>query len=293
MRIAVFGAGAMGSFVGACLSRNADVTIIARPPHVDAVRRHGLRVEGLTRGTFRVAATTRAAGARDSDLVVLTTKAHDTPGAAQAMRREGVDAPVLSLQNGLTNLATLAKALPGNRLLGGTTTHGVTFVRPGLVRHAGKGDLVVGTARGPPSLARTVARHLSTSGLACATTGNLHALLWRKAVLNAAINPVSAMLRVANGHVLGAVESRLIARMAAGEAAAVAGAEGVRVHHPWAEVRRVLVATASNRSSMLQDLESGRPTEIDSITGEIVRVARTHGIEVPVNRGLLRAVRSH
>ena len=282
----------MGSFVGACLSRAADVTLIARPAHARAVRRQGLRVEGLTRGVFHLDATTSPGAAVGADLVVLTTKAYDTRAAAAALARGGIPGTLLSLQNGLTNLPALEAALPGATILGGTTTHGVTFVGPGVVRHAGRGDLVVGTARGPSSAARRVARLFNASGLPCRTTTRLQAVLWRKAVVNAAINPVTACLGIQNGRVLDSAESRLVCRMAALEAAAVARAEGAPVGEPWAEVRRVLTATAPNRSSMLQDIEAGRPTEIDAITGEVVRAARRHGIAVPVNAGLLRAVRA-
>lgn len=292
MRVVVFGAGAMGSLVGGLLSRKAEVTLVCRAAHARAVTARGLRVEGLTRGTFRPAATTSARAVRAADLILLTTKAYDTLAAAEAMRGGGATAPVLSLQNGLTNLKELMDTLPGNPLLGGTTTHGVTFLRPGVVRHAGRGDLVIGVSRGAPSLARRVAALFEASGLRCRTTTRLPSLLWKKAVVNAAINPVTACLRLENGQVLERPESRLASRFAAQEAAAVARAAGWPVGRPWQEVRGVLAATARNRSSMLQDIEAGRPTEIESINGEIVREAAEHGIDVPVNAGLLHAVRA-
>jgi 2-dehydropantoate 2-reductase len=168
----------------------------------------------------------------------------------------------------------------------------VTFLRPGVVRHAGRGATHVGVARGPPSLGRQVAALFTASGLPCTHAADLGALLWRKAVVNAAINPITACLRLPNGEVLRRPESRLLSRVAAAEAAAVAAAEGVEVGDAWGAVRSVLEATASNRSSMLQDIEAGRRTEVDSITGEVVRAARRRGVAVPANAGLLRVVRA-
>lgn len=292
VRVVVFGAGAMGSLVGALLSRTAEVTLVARAGHARAVSRAGLRVEGLTRGTYRPHATTSARAVGDCDLIVLTTKSYDTAEAARAMRRAGASAPVLSLQNGLTNIPQLLAALPESPVLGGTTTHGVTFLRPGAVLHAGRGETVVGAARGSPGLARRTAALFTDAGIECRVTTRLPSLLWKKAVVNAAINPLTACLRVENGRVLERTESRLTARLAAEEAGAVARAEGSPVRRPWDDVRRVLAATAHNRSSMLQDIEAGRRTEVESITGQIVRAARRHGLEVPVNAGLLRAVRA-
>lgn len=290
LRVAVFGAGAIGSFFGAALAKRADVVLIGRRPHMEAVARRGLRVEGLTRATVRLETSTSPEAAAGADLLVLTTKAYDTPGAARALRRAGVAAPVLSLQNGLTNIPVLLKALPRVPVLGGVTTQGVTFVGPGVIRHAGRGSTAVGTARGPAATALRVARLFSGARLNAHFERDLSSALWRKAVVNAAINPITAVLRVPNGQVLDRPDARVLSQVLALEAARVARAEGCRVPDPWAEAVRVMRASAANRSSMLQDIEAGRKTEIDSITGEIVRRALKRRIPAPANAAMLRLV---
>jgi 2-dehydropantoate 2-reductase len=293
MRVAVLGAGAVGSFVGARLSRAADVVLIGRAPHVRAIGRSGLRVEGLGRSPFHLEATTQVREARDADLVLLTTKSFDTRAAALQLRQAGLEAPVLSLQNGLTNLPVLRAALKRNPLLGGSIVVGVTTIGPGRIRYAGGGKAVVGPSRASVRLARQVASLFSRAGIPTRVTATLDRVLWQKAIVNAAVNPVTAVLRCTNGEVLSRPEARLVARLATEEAAAVARAHGIPLTaRPWPMVEGVLRTTAGNRSSMLQDLEAGRPTEIEAITGEVVRVARQHAVPVPVNRALLQLVRS-
>jgi 2-dehydropantoate 2-reductase len=260
---------------------------------VRAIQARGLRIEGLTRGVFKLEATTDAERCADADLVILTTKAFDTPSAAEQLGKLGSSSPVLSLQNGLTNVPLLLGRLPHASVLGGSTTHGVTFLGPGHIRHAGRGQTALGVARGPRSLALDTAALFSRAGLAASVAGDLDRVLWEKAVVNAAINPLTAVLRCANGELMDRSDARLVSQGAAREAAEVARARRVAVSlDPWSSVARVLAATAANRSSMLQDVEAGRRTEIDAITGEIVRLARAHGVNAPVNRGLLALVRA-
>jgi 2-dehydropantoate 2-reductase len=178
-------------------------------------------------------------------------------------------------------------------ILGGSTTHGVTFLAPGRIRHAGRGQTLLGVARGPRSLASEVAALFARAGLVSSVADDLDRILWEKAVVNAAINPLTAILRCPNGEILACPEARLVSKGGAREACAVALAQGVRVApDPWPRVERVLRATAANRSSMLQDVEAGRPTEIEAITGEIVRLAGARSITTPISRGLLSLVRA-
>lgn len=293
MRVAVFGAGAVGGFLGARLSSRAEVLLIGRPPFVRAVRRRGLRVRGLAGRPFRLEATSDAQGARDADLIVLTTKAYDTPRAALQLSRAGVRSPVLSLQNGLTNTATLKRTLKDNPLLGGSIVVGVIREAPGTVRYTGGGRAVVGPVRGGAGPAREAASLFTRAGIPTRTTGDVQRVLWQKAIVNAAVNPLTAILRCPNGDLLTRADARLVSVLAAREATAAARAHGVKADaDPWPEVERVLRDTPTNRSSMLQDIEAGRPTEMDAITGEIVRVANRHRVAVPVNKALLDLVLS-
>lgn len=293
MRVAVLGAGAVGGYVGARLSRHAAVVLIGRGRHLKAIQRSGLGIDGLSTRPFRLQATTDVLAARDADLVILTTKSYNTLEAARQLRRARVIGPVLSLQNGLTNLPLLARTLPSNPLLGGSIVLGVTRLGPGRIRYAGGGRAIVGAVTAERDLVRQAAALFTKAGIPTKATRNLDAVLWTKAVVNGAVNPVTAVLGCPNGEILKRPEARLIAHLAAKEATDVALANGVRIpNDPWPAVARVLKDTASNRSSMLQDVEAGRPTEIDAITGEIVRVGARHRVPTPVNRGLLNLVES-
>lgn len=293
MRVAIFGAGAVGSVLGALLSRKNEVVLIGRPAHVRAIRRAGLRIEGSTRGTFRVEATTNAAAARTADLVFITVKSFDTAEAALALRSARVKAPVVTLQNGLTNLPVLKSRLPGTPLVGGSLVLGALFVRPGLVRHTGAGRAVLGAVPGRSGPLIEVARLLRASGIPTRVATDLNAVLWQKAIVNASVNPLTAVLRVRNAQLLVRPDAMLLAQAAAREATAVARALHIRVEaDPWPGIVRILRETAQNRTSMLQDLEAGRPTEIDAITGAIVRAANRRRVPVPVNTALLQLVHS-
>jgi 2-dehydropantoate 2-reductase len=293
VRIAVLGAGAVGSFIGAALSAEHDVTLIGRNAHVLAVRRKGLLIEGLAEKPFPIKATTGTQPLREADLVFLTTKAYDTTTAARQIRRAGAHAPVVSLQNGLTNIKALRRELAGNPIVGGAIVLGVTRLGAGRIRYAGGGRATVGAASGPTAHARAVAKVLSSARIPTAVTRHLEAVLWEKAIVNAAVNPLTAILRCTNGELLARPESRLISKLAAAEGAAAARAADISApKDPWPIVELVLRDTPTNRTSMLQDVDAGRPTEIDAITGEIVRVAKRHRVAVPVNKALLNLVLS-
>jgi 2-dehydropantoate 2-reductase len=260
---------------------------------VRAIRRAGLVIEGSTQGTFRPEASTSVRALQGADLVFLTVKSFDTRAAARALRGAGVTAPVVTLQNGLTNLPLLARALPRTPLVGGSLILGALFVAPGRVRHTGGGRAVIGTVGTRAGPVAAVRRLLAAAGIPTKVARDLDAVLWKKAIVNAAVNPVTAVAGCSNGELLARPEQLFLARAAAAEATRVARALGISVaSDPWPEIIRVLRETSANRTSMLQDVEAGRPTEIDAITGAIVRAARRHRVAAPVNAALLAAVRA-
>jgi 2-dehydropantoate 2-reductase len=292
VKFLVFGAGSMGSLIGGLLSRKHDVTLVARRPHVEAIRARGLRISGKTELLARPRAVEDAREADPPDVVIVTVKSFDTAGAAEALRPLGKRASFLSLQNGLGNVERLAAV--AERVLGGVTYHGVTFLGPGEIRHAGVGDTVLGPYRGA-SLgdAQAIGKALNESGLETTVTADVASVLWTKAVVNACFNPLTGLLRVKSG-VLGRSEHLLeCCRMIVDEAAQVARADGASLD-PGAlmeRVRTVSKNTAENRSSMLQDLEKGGRTEIDAINGWIARLGAEKGIDCPVSRTLALLVK--
>lgn len=293
VEILVFGAGAIGSFFGGVLSRRHDVMLIGREEHVAAIRTHGLRISGKTSMIAKPRAEVHVPQSARPELIFVTTKAYDTADAMLALRRFGNRATFVTLQNGLGNAEAIAKS--ARRVIAGTTTHGVTFVEPGQVRHAGVGETTLG-AWAHVSEANVVRLRdlLADVGIAAQLARDIRVELWSKLIINASINPVAALAGVTNGVLVR--DKRLLALLEAvcDEAIVVAAAEGslLSANEMRRRVRLVARRTASNRGSMLQDLDRHRRTEIDAITGAIVQAADRHGIGVPLNRALHAIVRA-
>ena len=291
MKFLVFGAGAIGSLLGGLLSRGNDVTIVGRKAHVDAVNRRGLRISGLTALlAWPTAATEVPVG--DFDAIFVTTKAYDTADAVASLRAFWRRSTFVTLQNGLGNAeAFSAKA---DRVVAGTTTQGVTFVAPGEVVHAGPGDTVVGPVKGVArGDVQPIADALTAAGISTTVTDDVRRELWAKAVVNAAINPLTALLRRPNGFLLQEADLRALVTHLAKEGAAAARAVGLDLDPESTAARAAEVAarTATNRSSMLQDVEQRRRTEIDAITGAILQAGGSMGLRLDYNRMVLGLIR--
>lgn len=291
MHVLVFGAGAIGSLLGGLLSIENDVTIVGRRPHVDAVNRQGLRITGLTRRIAWPTATT-VVPAGEFDFVFVTTKAYDTVNAVDALRSLWRRSTFVTLQNGLGNAERIAER--ADRVLAATTSHGVTFVAPGEILHAGAGEISVGPWKATTIAdAARLADALSRAGLQTDAISDVRRELWAKVVVNAAINPLTAVLRVPNGAIVAHDDLRALVDAVAREAVAAAKAAGVDLPEDDLARRAADVAarTAENRSSMLQDVERGRRTEIDAITGELLTAAARARLDLPYVRILDTLVR--
>ncbi|MFD1513937.1 ketopantoate reductase family protein [Halomarina rubra] len=284
MDVVVFGAGSLGSLLGGLLARAHDVTLVGRHRHVERVRREGLRVTGAVEATVFPDARTDAPAS--ADLALVTVKAYDTAAAASALADTDLDA-TLSLQNGLGNERRLAEALDAPALAG-TCTYGARLVGPGEVACTGVGEVVLGAREGGAStLADRVGAAFTEADVATTVADDMPRRLWEKLAVNAGINAPTALARIQNGSLLDGDVADLT-RTAACEVAAAARADGVDLTDDAAvnAVERVARATADNRSSMLQDVEKARRTEVDSINGVV------SGPDAPVNRTLTALLRA-
>ncbi len=290
MDVVVFGAGSLGSLLGGLLARRHEVTLVGRDPHMRAVEAEGLRVEGTVEAAVRPAARRDPPAA--ADLAVVCVKAHDTAAAADALA--GVDlGACVSLQNGMGNEATLAGRLDAT-VLAGTCTYGAVLDSPGTVRCTGVGEVVVGARDGGSSAAADrVGEAFDAAGIVTTVAEDMPRRLWEKLAVNAGINATTALARVDNGALLEG-PGGTVAADAAREVARVARAEGVDLggDAAAAAVESVAEATADNTSSMRQDVEAGRRTEVEAIGGHVCERADEHGLEVPVNETLTRLLRA-
>jgi 2-dehydropantoate 2-reductase len=322
LRIGVVGAGALGLTFAAGLSAAHEVVVLTRRDDAaEVLARDGIAVEDA-RGTARVAqiaASTEPGALAACDAVLVAVKAYATADALAPLR--GVlDARTLiaTLQNGLGNAARIHAALPAARVVVGVTNQGAirlgdarvravnrgttTFARRPAGEHPDTGTVEDAAASGAtPDLGTPETVALDGDDLAAAwraadldaeAVDDIAPLVWRKLVANAAINPLGALAARPNGAILDDPDLAALARLLAAEAASVAGSAGIALGDPWEAVEAAARPTAANRNSMLQDLEAGRPTEIDAIAGAIVRRAAESGIAVPLTETMLRLVRA-
>jgi 2-dehydropantoate 2-reductase len=264
---------------------------------LDALQRRGVILAGSS--SAGGAAETRHAMRASSDpkdfagarLALVLVKSYQTQRTAQMLKaclhKQGL---ALTLQNGLGNREILSETLGAGRVALGVTTAGATLLEPGRVRSGGEGVTTLGDhARLAP-----LVKALSCSGFSVEQDPDPDALLWGKLVINAAINPLTALLNVPNGELLRRSTARLLMASLAREAAAVAIAQGLRLRYPdaVAQAEQVAERTASNRSSMLQDISRGRRTEIDAICGAIARAGEQAGQPAPLNQAMYLLVKA-
>ncbi|WP_435097605.1 ketopantoate reductase family protein [Halarchaeum sp. P4] len=296
MRIGVLGAGSMGSLFAGLLAASETETVLfgRESAHVAAVEDDGLRLvhpDGAAE-TVDVPVVTDPLAAPPCDYVLVCVKSYDTADALSTWRGALVDAAVATFQNGLGNAATLAEYVPEERVLAGTTSHGATLEGSGVVRHAGRGETRLGKyfALNDASV-RTLATTLSLAGVETDVVDDVPRALWRKVLVNVGINAATALARVENGALAETESGERLVRRAVAEAARVARHEGIDVGDPVEETLTVAARTASNRSSMRQDVEAGRKTEVEALHGAVVSRAEDAGLPAPVNRTLADLVR--
>jgi 2-dehydropantoate 2-reductase len=293
MRICVYGAGSLGSAIGGILAERHEVTFIGRPANVEAIRGMGLIMRGTVEKTVDAEAYASVEGLSPPELLLVTTKSYNTRAVIDACRDwVSGETKVLTLQNGLGNIEALREWL-GPSAFGGTTTMGAVLVSPGVVQVSGIGKTVVGGDLDFGS-ATTISSMFQDAGIPSIVSREIDGEIWAKAVVNASINPITAVLGLKNGALL---KSKAICRLMSDicrECEDVASANGISMPLPPVYERALSVAkeTADNRSSMLRDVELGRKTEIASINGYICHLGTGAGIDTPLNRAMVAMVES-
>jgi 2-dehydropantoate 2-reductase len=306
--VLVAGAGALGSVFGGFLRRaGMMVTLLGRASHVQAIVRHGLHIDGIW-GNHHVDGFAVATEINQLDgpfdLVLLPVKSYDTEDVCRAVVPVlADDGFILSLQNGLGNVEILESVAGAQRTIGARVIFGATLPAPGHARvtvfadPTAIGSLHAGRYPRSDEAAQRWAERISAAGVPAVFTDHLASLLWAKVFYNAALNPLGALLGVHYGALAEHDESRAIMDAAIDEAFRVASAESIEL--PWCDAAgyrqefydRLVPATYHHRSSMLQDLERGRRTEVDAINGAVWRRGAQLGIATPVNETLTRLIR--
>jgi 2-dehydropantoate 2-reductase len=282
-KVLIVGTGALGTLFAARLSAvGAQVTMLGTwDAGLAALNADGAHIEGV--GCFPVLATADPTECRDAKSVLVLVKSWQTARiASQLAECLAPDGLVLTLQNGLGNDAVLASALGAHRVSQGITTLGATLTEPGHVRMAGEAPIWLQAFLQDGLLVEM----LREAGFPVEIVDDIRARVWGKLVVNAAINPLTALLRVKNGVLLESASTLDLLGDLACEAAAVAFAHGVTLPFPDPKraVEEVACSTSENLSSMLRDVLRGAPTEVDAINGAIVRTGDEKEVPVPCNR---------
>jgi 2-dehydropantoate 2-reductase len=299
VRVCIVGCGAVGSLFAANLARLEDLEVWAYDldrDHVDAINRDGLRLSGADDVVGAVRATTDPAELPPCDFGIVATKAMHTDGAAAATGAAfAATGAVASVQNGIGNEETIARHV--ERVIRGTTFPAGRLVGPGHVRWEVKGDTTFGPFEPSPAPAGAIAAladACTRAGLPTTAVSDARGPQWRKVIFNAATNPIGALTGLTHGRVC---ENRELRRLVSGlvdEGKAVAAAQQIELDADPEELidhaARPEVAY-DHKASMLQDVEAGRPTEVDYLNGGIVRFGRAHGVPTPLNEAIVALVK--
>ncbi len=300
MRVAIAGCGALGSVIAFHLLGSGypglELELIQRPgEHFDAISKKGLKIhlpDGGTK-TLPIPVSPGGTGRGSFDLVIVLVKSGDTGRVAPMIEKELAPMGVaLTLQNGLGNAEELARMLGASRVAAGVTTFGGYRKAPGEVVVAGEGTVIFGPWEKGMDLGKIRDLFLSAD-LNPQLVEDPREAICRKLVLNAAINPLAAIVRQNNGAIIGNPDLAAVMDLLIGEAVEAMALKGVLID--LEEIRETIMETlkktSSNRASMLQDIEAGRRTEIDNINGQILAAAETHGIDLPCTRVITHLVK--
>ena len=304
MRVLVFGAGAIGSVLGGFLAKAGhDVTLLGRAWHLDVVRRDGLQISGLWGAhhihTLVIATRWEEVAGQPFDWVFVCVKAHQTRVAVEEMARHlDARALVCAFQNGLGNYEILTEQIPPSRVALGRVIFGVELSSGHAHITVCADDVLIGAPdrRVPAESVSTLASALKASGIPCRVTSDILGVLWAKVLYNCALNGLSTVLEVPYGKLLERDVCRRLMRRIIEEVYRVAAARRIVLEPATADeyyqllVRKLIPDTAAHHASMLQDVQRGRPTEIDAMNGAVVHLGEEADVPTPANALVTRLV---
>jgi len=299
MKIVIMGAGAIGSLFGGMLemAQPGSVTLVGRRPHVEEIKKNGLRMKGVVGETvLNINAETSADKIKVADIVFITTKAYDSVEAARKVSHL-VDngAYVVVVQNGLGTENQIAEVLETKRVLRATTCMGAILESPGVVNATGEGITEIGShfPENDELINMTVSL-LNDADIRTRGSENIEGLVWTKTIVNCGINPIGAITDMKNGEVYNSAVLRELVIKLVEETVEVVKALGIELttDDPIRYTLGTAKATANNTNSMLQDIKARKRTEIETITGAVVKMAHELGLETPTSEAVYALVKA-
>ena len=294
-RIAVVGAGAVGGYFGGMFARaGAPVVMIGRKPFVDAVTNNGLVIDKPdARDRVQVEVTTEMKALQDASLILFSVKSPDTEIAAQQMEPfVAPDADVVCMQNGVDNVDRI-RAVTNISAVPAAVYVAVSVPEPGQVKHLARGDVIIGP---PNERTQRISQIFDRAGISCEISNNIEGEMWIKLLCNCALNAISALGQARYGQIAGSDDGRQLMQAVVDEVLAVAKAAHVVMpgisdsKSGMAAAMEIATQMSGALSSTAQDLNRGKPTEIDSLNGYVARLGVELGINVAVNQAFFTLV---
>jgi len=301
MKIGVFGTGGVGGYFGLRLAKaGANVHFVARGRHLEAIRKHGLKVESALGDAVLkpAAATDDPASIGPVDVAVLAVKLYDTDAAAEAMKPlVGPKTTVMSLQNGVTANDTLIEAFGRDRVIGGTCSIATVIGAPGVVRHTGTmATVAFGEWDGKRTpRVEALLDACKKAGIDATLSADIDADIWSKFIFLAAFSGITCMMRLPIGPIRADPETRALHRRAIEEAYAVARKKGVKLADDAVEQRMKFTdgLPAEMYASMYHDLTAGKRIELKWLSGAVVAMGKALGVPTPAQESYWLALKLH
>ena len=297
MNIVIMGAGAIGSFFGALLSNNNNVILIGKKPHISAIKKSVLIIEGKTNLKLKISAECSVDRITfKPDLIFLTVKSYDTEIAiSQLLDIINENTIVISMQNGLDNIDKIKEYINEEKIIAGVTTHGAFFSKPGIIKHTGIGITILGELDGNiTKRIGEIVNLFNDAGIKTSVSKNIIKEIWIKAIVNSSINPLTAFFQCKNGYLLkNPILENLVEKICK-ESTEIANNEGLNLSYIEMinKTKEVIKDTSENHSSMLQSILHGKKTEIESINGKLIEFGIKNNIDVSLNEMLTYSIDS-
>lgn len=295
MKIAILGAGALGCLYGAYLSKEHDVTfVVRRGEQMDAINDKGITCESPD-GDFivKAKACTEVSDVPVQDVVFVFVKGYDTESALNGIRTIiGPDTIVCSLQNGLGNYENMVRVVPKEQIILGTSNRGAYIICDGHVVYAGGTLDHIGSPTGDVSKAKVIADIISNAGFVSELNDEIEYYIWQKLFVNIGVNAITGILEYKNAICKDNENGRRLSELAIREAVKIAVSTGLKFDEDETVELFFNCLVTGNNSSMFQDISKKRPTEIDTINGAVVRLAKEKGLSAPVNETLTLLVKA-
>lgn len=297
MNILVMGAGAIGSFFGAMLSKNNNVLLVGRKNHIDEITTRGLTINGKTEFQGIMSGNSKIYRVSfEPDLILLTVKSYDTESAMKEIQPYILEKTnLISIQNGLGNYDVIKKFIDQQKIYVCITTHGVVFEKPGVITHTGVGKTTMGKViKNNQEQGEIFVELLNESGIDTTRSDDIIKEIWIKAIVNSSINPLTSFFKCKNGALLeNPVLEKMVEKLCY-ESTEIAKSEGIIVDRKKMldKTIEVITDTSENYSSMYQSVRLGKKTEIDSINGIFARIGRKNSVGYCLNDLIAKSIKN-